>query len=56
MNKGEAIKILNSKAMNTVGILNRLDPNCSEAKALWREIEALNMAMEALKEYEKEES
>lgn len=56
MNKGEAIKILNSKAMNTVGILNCLDPNCSEAKALWREIEALNMAMEALKEYEKEES
>lgn len=39
MNKGEAIKILNSKAMNTVGILNCLDPNCSEAKALWREID-----------------
>jgi len=49
MNKGEAIKILNSKAMNTVMILNCLDPNCSEAKALWVEIEALDMAMEALK-------
>lgn len=49
MNKGEAIKILNSKAMNTVVILSCLDPNCSEAKALWVEIEALDMAMEALK-------
>lgn len=51
MNKGEAIKILNSKAMNAVGRLSCLDPNCSEAKALWAEIEALDMAMEALKDY-----
>ena len=49
MNKGEAIKILNSKAMNAVGRLSYLDPNCGEAKALWAEIEALDMAMEALK-------
>ena len=54
MNKGEAIKILNTRAMNTVGILSCLDPNCSESKSLWAEIEALDMAMEALKEYGKE--
>lgn len=49
MTKREAIAILSLKAMNATGILGVLDHNCGEAKALREEIEALDMAMEALK-------
>lgn len=53
MTKEKAIAILNLKAMNATGILGVLDPNCGEAKALREEIEALDMAINVLKEKEK---
>ena len=53
MTKEKAIAILTLKVMNAIGILHVLGPDCGETKALREEIEALDMAINALKEKEK---
>lgn len=53
MTKEKAIAILNSKVMNVIVILGVLNPYSGEAKALREEIEALDMAINVLKEKEK---
>ena len=49
MTKEEAINILETNAINATGVLGGLPPSTAETSSLNRQIEALNMAIDALK-------